>query len=281
MPTVDSQTPGDDFPGSIGTAQKIRFIAFTLVVLGMLALNFVLTPPDVLTPTFTGWFEDLGTHQIHDMTVSALLWIAFTVPLTLLLYRPTDRVNAVLPPLVFAGATAIMAFLADSFLVMGFSVMSALAVLALLLHPAGRSLVRFDRVESVDRRVAGLFVVGAISLLIYGALELIRQLGPVDEHVVFVHYGAMTNAAFLVVIMSALAVFRQRDWRVAAWISGLLAAFVGLTSVAYPVAESSLGPVSGGLLLLWAISFVASVEYVRRNELDEARTADEPVVESA
>lgn len=276
-----SSNPDPSRLASLSTAEKIRFIAFTLVVLGMLALNFALTPTEVLTPAFTGWFQDLGIHQLHDMTVATLVWIALTVPLALILYHPTGRVNTVLPPLIFAGTTAMMAFLAESFLFMGFAVMSALALVALLLHPAGRSLARFDRVESVDRRVAGLFAIGAIPLLIYAALELVKQLGPVDEHVVFVHYGAMSNAAFLVVIMGALAVYRQRDWRFAAWISGLIAAFVCLASVAYPGSESSLGLIGGGLLLLWAIAFVASVEYVRRSDAEAIESRAETEVEPA
>lgn len=267
--------------GSLGTVAKVRLAAFTLVVAGMLAINFLMTPTEVLTPAFAGWFQDLGVHQIHDMTVAALVWLAFAVPLALLLYRPTKRVNTLLAPLLFAVSTAIMAFLAESFLFMGFATMSALAIVALLLHPAGRSLGGFDRVESVDRRVAGLFAIGAIPLLLYAALELAKQVGPVDEHVVFVHYGAMTNAALLVVLMGALAVVRRRDWRFAAWSAGLIAAFVGLASIAYPASPSSLGLIGGGLLVLWAVAFVASVEYVRRGEAEETGAVDETVAEPA
>jgi len=134
-----------------------------------------------------------------------------------------------------------------SFLFPGFAVMSLLALAAFLLHPAGRSVVRFDRVASVDRRVTGLLVVAAVPLLAYAGVELSKQLGPVNEHVVFVHYGGMASAALYVVLMGALAIFRQRDWRFATWSADLIAAFVGLASIAYPASASSLGLVGGEL----------------------------------
>jgi hypothetical protein len=184
-----------------------------------------------------------------------------------------------LAPLTVAVPTAIMAFLAGSFLFPGFAIMSLLAVAACLLHPAGRSAVRFDRVASVDRRVTGLLVVAAVPLLVYAGVELSKQLGPVNEHVVFVHYGGMANAALYVVLMGALAVFRQRDWRFATWSAGLIAAFVGLASIAYPASASSLGLVGGGLLVLWAVAFVAVIEFVRRTSVEVPKSRDETVPE--
>lgn len=264
---------------SLDAVEKIRFVAFSMAVLGLLALNLLMTPPAVLLAGVTGWYQDLGTHQVHDMAIAAGLWIAVILPLVLLLYRPTNRVNTILAPLTVAVPTAIMAFLAGSFLFPGFAIMSLLAVAAFLLHPAGRSAVRFDRVASVDRRVTGLLVVAAVPLLVYAGVELSKQLGPVNEHVVFVHYGGMANAALYVVLMGALAVFRQRDWRFATWSAGLIAAFVGLASIAYPASASSLGLVGGGLLVLWAVAFVAVIEYVRRTSVEVPKSRDETVPE--
>jgi hypothetical protein len=264
---------------SLDAVEKIRFVAFSMAVLGLLALNLLMTPPAVLLAGVTGWYQDLGTHQVHDMAIAAGLWIAVILPLVLLLYRPTNRVNTILAPLTVAVPTAIMAFLAGSFLFPGFAIMSLLAVAAFLLHPAGRSAVRFDRVASVDRRVTGLLVVAAVPLLVYAGVELSKQLGPVNEHVVFVHYGGMANAALYVVLMGALAVFRQRDWRFATWSAGLIAAFVGLASIAYPASASSLGLVGGGLLVLWAVAFVAVIEFVRRTSVEVPKSRDETVPE--
>lgn len=279
--TLESSNTDDSRLGSLSTLSKVRFAAFTLVALAIIAFNLVMTPTYLLAAPVMGWFQDLGAHQVHDMTVGTLIWLAFIVPMALMLYHPTDRVNAILAPLVASASIAVMAFLAGSFLFEGFVIGSVLALVALVLHPAGRSLARFDRVGSVDRRIVGLFAVGAIPLLVYAGLELVRQIGPVDEHVLFVHYGGMAVVAFLVVLMGALAVFRRRDWRFAAWSAGLMAAFVGLVSIAYPTGVSSAGTIAGSLLLLWGVAFVASVEYVHRGDAKEAESLDDPIVEPA
>jgi len=276
--TVESAEPRGSRLGSLTTAGKVRFAVFTLVALAIVVMNLMMTPSYLLAAPVTGWFQDLGVHQVHDMTVGMLVWLAFVVPMALMLYHPRERVNAVLAPLVAAVSVAAMAFLAGSFLFEGFAVGSVLALAALVLHPAGRSLARFDRVESVDRRVAGLLVVGAVPLLVYAGLELGKQVGPADEHVAFVHYGGMAVVAFLVALMGVLAVFRRRDWRFAAWSAGLMAAFVGLASVGYPTSESSVGPIAGVLLVLWAVAFVAGVEYVRRGRTG---SESEPLDETA
>lgn len=278
--TVSSETDESRL-ASLSTAGKIRLGAFTLVALAIIALNFVMTPADLLLAAINGWGRDLGDHQVHEMVVSALIWLAFVVPMALLVYHPSRRVNTILAPFVLAIPTAVMALLADSFLFTGFVIMSVLAVLALLLHPAGRSLVWFDRVESIDRRVAGLFTLGGLPLLVYAGLEVANQLGPVDEHVLFVHYGAMAIAAFLVILMGILGIARQRDWRFATWSSGVMAAFLGFVSVVYPGSRSSLGVIGGILLVLWAIAFVASVERVRRDEVDGTESRNETVVRSS
>lgn len=264
---------------SLSTKAKVRFGVFSTVVLALLVLNVVMTPSNILTAPFVGWFQDLGTHQVHDMTVAALIWLMLIVPLALLLYHPTKRVNTALAPFMLVGPHVVLAYLVDSFLFMPFVIMSTLALLAVLLHPAGRSVAQLDRIDSIDTRLATLYVIGAIPLLVYAGFEVAKQLGPVDEHVVFIHYGGMAVGAFYVVVMGALAIARMRDWRFAAWSTGLVAAFIGLVSVGYPAVESSDGLAGGSLLLLWAVAFVTIVEYVRRGHdhrpaesVDEATT---------
>jgi hypothetical protein len=268
--------------GSLTTVGKVRFGFFTLAALLLLALNVLLVPSTALTRVVLGFVQEFGPHQIHDMVGSAIVWLAFVAPLALLLYHPKERVNTVLVPIMVTGPIAVLGYLSDSPLVMAYSIVSILALVVVGFHPAGRSLVQFDRVESVDRRLAGLFAVGAVPLLIYAALEVSKQLGPVDEHGLFVHYGAMAIAAFLVVFMGAMAVFRQRDRRFATWFAGLMAAYIGLASIAYPTNASSVGLVGGALLFLWAVAFVAGVEYVRRSDVDgEADSSDDFVARSA
>jgi hypothetical protein len=273
--TSDTVPASDSRLGSLSTVGKIKFVAFTLVALAVIALNVVLTPAVVLNAAYLGWTTTFGTHQVHDMTIRVVLWLAFLVPMALLLYRPKARVNTVQVPLV-AIPIAVMAFLAGSELLPGFATVSVLAV---ALHPAGRSALRFDRVETVDRRLAAVFAVGAVPLLVYGILEVGAQVSTADEHTLFVHYGAMGIAAFVTIAMGALAVLRQRDWRFAAWNAGPVAAAAGIFSIGFPDVASSLGVVGGALLVLWAIVFVARVESGRRRDVDpEDELVDETTV---
>lgn len=268
--------------GSLSTRAKVRFGAFSIVALALLVLNGVMTPSHVLTAPFVGWIQDLGTHQVHDMTIAALIWLMLMIPLVLLLYHPMTRVNTVLAPLVLLVPHAVLAYLVDSFLFMPMVVMSSLALLVVLLHPAGRSLARFDRIETIDKRLVGVYVLAAIPLLVYAGLEVAKQLGPVDEHVVIVHYGGMAVGAFYIVLMGALAVARVRDWRYATWSTGSVAAFIGLVSVVYPTVESSVGVIGGSLLVLWAVAFVAGVEYTRRSYgVSPAESVDEAATKPA
>lgn len=279
--TIESSNINNSRIGALSTESKARFVAFSFVVLALLGLNFVSTPSEVLTAPFVGWFENLGVHQVRDMTVAALIWLVLIVPLALLLYHPSGRVNTVLAPLIILIPHAVLAYLSDSFLFMPFVVMSALALLIFAFHPAGRSLVRFDRIASIDWRPAAVYVIGVVPLLVYAGFEITKQLGPVDEHVVFVHYGGMAIGVFFIAVMGALAIIRTRDWRFAGLSTGLVAAFIGLVSIGYPAGESSLGLIGGALLFLWAVTFVASVEYVRRDDTRDTEAIDETVAEAA
>lgn len=227
-----------------------------------------------LAMAFTGWTTNLGTHQVHDLTLFSMLWIALVAPLALLLYRPVGRVNTVLAPIAFLAPIAVFAFLADSPIVMLPVIFGALSLVVLALHPAGRSLLRFDRVERVDRALAALVVVAAIPLLVFAGDQVVRQLTLGDEHALFVHYGAMAIGSVYVVLMGSLAVLRQRDWRFAAWSAGLIAVVIGAASVVFDAA-SSVGMLWGSLAILWGIVFVVGVEYVRsRAGVDEDSTME-------
>ncbi|MFC6864618.1 hypothetical protein ACFQGE_14265 [Halomicroarcula sp. GCM10025817] len=269
--TVEQGSATESGFGSLTTTQKIRFVLFSLAVLALAGLNVALTPREVIGAGVLGWFQSYGAHQIHDMVISPLLVLGVVVPALLVLYHPRRRVNTILAPVVGILTVAVLAFLADSPLLTGFAVSAVLALVALALHPAGRSLFRFERADRVDRRVAALYVIGAVPLLAYAGLELLKQIGPADPmgHVAFVHYGGMAVSAFLVVLMGGLAVFRDRDWRYPTWFAGLLAGFIGIVSIAWPTLASSVGVVGGALMLAWALAFVAGVEYTRRGSETE------------
>lgn len=252
------------------------FFGATALSLGVvLAMTY-----NELLMAFTAWFADLGIHQIHDLTLFSMLWLAVVLPLALLLYRPLRRVNTALAPLVVLAPLGGFAYLAESPIVMLPVLFGALSLVVFALHPAGRDLLRFDRVESPNVLLGGLVVVAAVPLVVYAVDQFGAQLTAGDEHALFVHFAAMGIAAGYVVLMSGLAVLRRLDWRFAAWSAGLLSAVVGLASVLFTV-ESSVGPFWGGALVVWAVVFVASTEYVRGRNVETVPVDTEPATETA
>lgn len=255
------------------TTRRLRLGAFYLATAATVVLALVMMTQE-LTMAFTGWFADLGIHQVHDLTLFSLLWIALLAPMALLLYRPRSRVNTVLAPLVFLVPFVAITAQANSPILMLPVVFGTLSLVVFVLHPAGRDLFRFDRVERVNRALAGLLVVAAIPLLAYAGNQLALQFAVTDEHALFGHFGGMAIASVYVVLMGALAVVRRRDWRFAAYSAGLVAVVIGAASILFTV-ESSVGALWGTLSVAFGVVFVAAVEYVRRAETDE-RTAMEP-----
>ena len=249
------------------TAGKLRRAAFYVVAVATLGLAALMLNAELVLG-ITGWVTDLGIHQVHDMTIFGLLWFALVIPVALLLYRPAKRVNTVLAPILFLVPVAILAALANSPILMLPLIFGTLGLVALVLHPAGRGLLRFDRVEDPSRLLGALFVVAAVPLLVYAGDQFVRQLTLADEHVMFVHYGGMAVASAYVVVMGALAILRERDWRFAAWSAGLVALVLGVTSILFTV-ESSAGLLWGALAIVWAVVFVGAVEYTRRATDDE------------
>ena len=252
---------------TVGKARRAAFYVVTVAILGLAALMMNAE----LALGITGWVADLGIHQVHDMTIFGLLWLALVVPVALLLYRPVTRVNTVLAPVLFLVPVAVFAALAGSPILMLPLVFGTLGLVALVLHPAGRDLLRFDRVEDPSRLLGGLLVVAVVPLLVYAGDQVIRQLTLANDHVLFVHYAGMAVASGYVVVMGALAILRERDWRFAAWSAGLVALLVGATSILYTT-ESSAGLLWGSAAIVWAVVFVGAVEYTRRATDDERET---------
>lgn len=277
-------TQEDSRPRVMGTAipnlRSVRRGLFTLVAGVTLALAALMMRAELLL-AFTGWFEDLGVHQVHDMTIFGLLWVTIVVPMVLALYRPARRVNTALAPVLFLVPMAVFTALVSSPLLMLPVIFGTLALLALSVHPAGRGLLRFDRVDQVPRPLAVLLVIAAVPLLSYAGGQALLQLTVTDEHAFFAHYGGMAIAATYVVLMGALALLRRRDFRFAAWSAGLVAVIIGAASITFSVA-SSVGVGWGALLIVWAIVFVAGVEYSRNSvaSTDDDST-DETVAEPA
>jgi hypothetical protein len=192
-------------------------------------------------------------------------------------YRPTERVNAILwlPfGLLLSAAIGLVTGTVFAEIVL---IVAGVSLVPLVLHPAGRAVLQFDRVASRNRLLVGLYAVGAIFLVVYGGQELVKQFTLTGENVLRAHYGDTAIMAFHMVVWGGLAVFRRRDWRFATWAAGVLAFYLGLSSAVFPDASSSLGLVGGVLVAIWAIAFDAMTERVRGTQIDEVGSFAEAV----
>lgn len=87
-----------------------------------------------------------------------------------------------------------------------------------------------------------------------------------DEHFVQGHYGFMAAFAFTVIGVGLLASVRPDGWRLTAWAAGLLSALLGVTSLVYPDASSSLDVAWALATIAWGAVFVAAAEVTKNAE---------------
>lgn len=266
--STEDTGPLDDSPTGL---HRFRGYTFVAVVLAGLVLAAVMLG-EFLTFAFLAWGGQFGVHQIHDLILTWSLWLGIVVAFAVLLYRPKDRVNAMLAPFVFLVPIIVFAVIGGSEILMLPLIFGGIAIVLAALHPAGRDLLRFERAEKPNRLLLGLYVVAAIALLVYAGDQAIKQLTLTDEHAIPVHYGGMVASSLFVVVMGGLAILRDRDWRFAAWSAGIVALVLGVASVMWNE-PSSLGVIGGSLTIVFAIALVAGVEYTRREPTETERPA--------
>lgn len=262
--------------GSAVSMDTLRRPAFYAVVIAALAV-FLFMLRDQLPMAVTAWYEPVGPHRVHDLNFFALVWLGL-LGIAIQLYRPGERVTAVILPVLVMGPLALMAVTSGSPIAMLPILFTVIGVVVVALHPAGLSVVRFDRNSPIDRGLLGLVVVAAIPLTGYAATELSKQYTISNEHAVLVHYGGMALLSVLIVVLGLIAAVRRRDWRFPAWCAGVLAVYLGASSAAFPGYASSVGPFWGGLSAVWGVGFVAAVE-VTRGRSDPNRIAHSTVME--
>lgn len=139
----------------------------------------------------------------------------------------------------------------------------AAALVATILHPAGRHFFRSFRGECANRVMLGLVAVAAVPLLVRAATNIRLQGTVTDDHAGLGHYGFMAAFGFTVIGVGLLASLRPDGWRVTAWVAGLLPAMLGVTSMIYPEASSSLGLVWALAAIAWGAVFVAAAELTK------------------
>jgi hypothetical protein len=241
---------------------------FNGLMVGLMALrlDFLLPGPFAQMAHFTELH-----HRVHDLTFG-FLFVPAMVGIFAQLGRPSKNVAGMvmaLIPSVGLLLTLLLTFVvADNTNVLQppwVTVMLA-ALLAALLHPAERAFFRSFRVARVNWVLLALVAIAAVPLLVFAATNIELQGTVADEHAAAGHYGFMAAFGFTVIGGGLLASLRPDGWRLTAWVAGLLPVFLGLTSLIYADASSSLGTVWAVAAIAWGAGFVAAAELTKDAE---------------
>lgn len=208
-----------------------------------------------------------GDHRTHDL-VFGFLFLPAVVGTLAQFRRPTDNVAGQLMALI-PSVGLLLTLLVT--IVMGntrvlqppwVTVMVAVLI-AIVLHPSGADFFRSFRAARADRAMVVLVGVAAVPLLTLFVTDVGRQGAVTDDHAALGHYGFMAAFALTIIGVGLLAGFRPDGWRPVAWLAGLLPILLGTTSLWYPDAVSSLGPVWALVAIAWGVAFVATAELRR------------------
>ncbi|MGH9247265.1 MAG: hypothetical protein ACRD29_23715 [Acidimicrobiales bacterium] len=207
-----------------------------------------------------------GPHRVHDLTF-AFLMTTGVVGVLAQLRRPTKNGAGLLMALIPFAALALAGILAGEFEIVArrnpARAIGPLVAVAVLLHPTGRSFFRSFRIGRVNWIMVALVGIAAVPFLRFASTNIRLQETVPDEHFVQGHYGFMAAFSFTVIGVGLLASVRPDGWRLTAWVAGLLPALLGLTSLVYPDAASSLESGWALAAVAWGVVFIAAAELTK------------------
>lgn len=227
----------------------------------------------VFAPALIGGVIDMSQmhfvgadHRVHDLTFG-FLFLPAVVGILAQFRRPSKNVASQLMALI--PSVALLLTLLVTFVLTNntgvlqppwVTVMAA-ALIATVLHPAGREFFRSLRVERANRAMLALVIVAAVPLLAFASTNIGLQGTVTDAHAGLGHYGFMGAFSFTVIGIGLLASLRPDGWRLTAWVAGLLPAMLGVTSMIYPEPSSSLSLGWALAAIAWGVGFVAAAEF--------------------
>lgn len=243
-------TPGPTLGhGSVRSSRTYGFFAAAV----LLAVIVFGGAQGSLFAPLVGWItmDRTDPRFVHDVTVSAVLLVAFVGALAQVVRPARNVVAALLLAVVVTGIAGVVLLTGG---VPSILVLPALAAVLLALHPSG-SVVPRVAVEAVERWRLLLAAGAALPLFLYGVGQALRLLSRSDADAALGRPGGMALVALTTVVASLLAVTETPGHRFATWSAGLLAGTLGLASV---VVEGSpgVGTVWGVLAVVWAVAFV-------------------------
>jgi hypothetical protein len=252
------------------TTQSLRaypgFALAVLITLGLAGLIGLMVFLMQLRPGFLGMAHGTEpSHRTHDITYGFLFTTA-VMGMLAQLRRPSKNIAGMSMALIpWLGLLLAAVLSTDAGVIRSAERMLVAAgtVTAALLHPARRDFFRSFSVSRVNWVMLALAIVAAVPLLAFASTNIRLQGAVADEHAGMGHYGFMAALSFTVIGAGLLASLRPDGWRLTVWVAGLLPALVGLVSVVYPDASSSLGVVWALAAIAWGVVFVAAAELTR------------------
>jgi hypothetical protein len=226
-------------------------------------------------------------HRIHDLTF-AFLFLPPIVGVLAQLRRPARNIAAMGMALVPSAALVLTLLLT---LALGgnarvlqppWLTVFAGVLMATALHPAAGALPRAFRVSRLSWPLLLLTLVAAVPLLAFAVANVGLQSTVSDDHAAAGHYGFMAALAFTVIGIGLLTSLRPAGWRLTAWVAGLIPVLLGVASLIYPDAPSSLALLWALAAIAWGAAYVGTAEVVRLRQdrtslISQSGAADETV----
>lgn len=263
------------------TQQTLRtspiFAFYALVTLGLAAFIGAMFAQmafglDVFLPGQFGQMAHgaVGSHRVHDVTYGLLVATGVAGVLAQL-WRPSKNVAGMAMALIpFAGLLLAAALSADAVEVLlrrnPLYLVAAVAGVTALLHPTGRQFFASFRLSRGNWVMLALVGVAAVPLVSFASTNIRLQGSVPDDHANLGHYGFLAALAFAVIGVGLLASLRPDGWRLTAWVAGVLPALLGVTSILYPDALSSLDVAWALAAIAWGIVFVTAAELTKDTE---------------
>lgn len=266
-----------------------RRIVFTVLVLLPLLLYFGLfgfwRNQALLV---TSWFGGVGllppifhhpAHRLHEFAAAIMFW-PLVIGLLSQLRSPTRHVAGMLMALVsIVGVLLAIAATGGWDLVPIIAFLGVPTLLATLVHPSGRDLLRSFSLDQLNKVTLVLLVIAAVPLLAFTANQVGLQTGAIEpahdhagaghdeevhaQHVE--HHHFMFVVAFVLAVLGTalLASFQLPGWWLSAWVAGLMVVVYAIGGLGVPEAASNPGLLWNLAAIGWAVVFVGAAEYTQ------------------
>jgi hypothetical protein len=239
------------------------YVLATLLVAGVIGL--MTFQPD-LFPGMKG-MNHFGqqSHRVHDLSYGFLFSVG-VVGILAQLRHPARNVAAMVMALIPGASLVLAAALSGDAGVVTFNPLRSAAIMTVivaLLHPVGRSFFRSFMRARVDPAMLVTVIIAAVPLLIFAFENIDLQRTIANDHAAAGHYGFMAALAFTVIGTGILSSLRPDGWRLTAWVTAALAVLLGMTSLVYQNADSSLDQTWALAGIIWGIAFAATAARAR------------------